>query len=63
MATARNGSKTGSAAGLKAGKRRSKAKKASLRDLDVKGAKSVRGGDLMGSCATGKHIDKVIITV
>jgi hypothetical protein len=62
MANGSKRSKAGSAAGLKAGKGRSSAKKANLRDLDAKDTKSVRGGDLMSSCATGKHIDKVIIT-
>jgi len=63
MATGTKRGKAGSGAGVKAGKRRSKAGKASLRDLDAKDTKSVRGGDLMSSCATGKHIDKVIISL
>ena len=62
MVTERNGTRVGAGAGVKAGKRRSK-RKASLRDLDAKDTKSVRGGDLMASCTTGKHIDKVIITL
>ncbi len=57
MATGRKGNKAGSDVGLKAGKRGSKAKKAALRDLDAKRAKPVRGG----FCATGKHLDTVII--
>ena len=62
MAAGTKKGNAGSGAGVKAGKRRSKAKKASLRDLDAKDTKSVRGGDLMSFCATGKHIDKVVIT-
>ena len=61
MATGTKRGQAGSATGVKAGKRRSRAKQARLRDLDAKDTKSVRGGDLMSYCATGKHIDKVII--
>jgi hypothetical protein len=64
MATGRKGTRVGSGDGSKAGKSGLKPKKAGLKDLDAKRARSVRGGnvDLLGSCTSGKHIDKVIIT-
>jgi hypothetical protein len=59
MAT-RNESKSQSAAGLKAGKRRPKPKKGGLKDLDAKNAKAVSGGL---SCASGQHYNNGTITV
>ena len=60
MATQRNGGKAKSEAGVKAGKRRTKPKKGSLRDLDAKGAKAIRAGQ---SCASGAHYDTAVITI
>jgi len=59
MATGTKRGKAGSGAGVKTGKRQSKARKASLRDLDAKDTKSVRGGL---SCAAGVHIKEATIT-
>jgi hypothetical protein len=55
MASKRSGSKAKSGGGAKRGK--SKVKR-ELKDLDVRKAKEVRGG----SCTTGQHYPKPILT-
>ncbi len=58
MASKRSGSKAKSGGGAKRGKAKVKRE---LKDLDVKKAKEIRGGDVMRSCATGQQSSIIVL--